>query len=215
MRRIGIMGGTFNPIHMGHMMLAEWVRDALRLDAVWFIPTGSSYMKDSREILPGRERLHMVELAIRDNPFFECLDMEVAREGRTYSYETLEQLRAVYPEDIFYFIAGADCLLTIDSWKNPERIFSNCILAAAVRGDVSLKEMEKKKRELEQKFCSQGKIQLIPFLQLEVSSTEIRQRILQKRSIRYLVPDRVIAYIEEKGYYCEKDESVEKDQESS
>lgn len=215
MQRIGIMGGTFNPIHTGHLMLAEWVRDELKLDEVWFIPTGSSYMKDSREILPGRERLHMVELAIEGSPFFKCLDIEVVREGRTYSYETLEQLKSVYPEDEFYFIVGADCLFTIESWKNPARILGICTLAAAVRGDVSLKEMEAKKKELERKFCSEQEIKLIPFLQLSISSTEIRRRIFQRRSIRYLVPDRVIAYIEEKGYYREKDESVEKDQESS
>lgn len=204
MRQIGIMGGTFNPIHTGHLMLAEWVRDELNLDEVWFIPTGSPYMKDTGDILPGRERLHMVELAVFDNPFFKCLDMEVVREGRTYSYETLEQLKAAYPEDTFYFIAGADCLFTLDSWKYPDRILRNCILAAAVRGDVSLKEMEAKKEELEQKYCSPEGIKLISFLQMSVSSTEIRRRILQGHSVRYLVPDRVIAYIEEKGYYREK-----------
>ncbi|HBA51027.1 MAG TPA: nicotinate-nucleotide adenylyltransferase [Lachnospiraceae bacterium] len=214
MRRIGIMGGTFNPVHVGHLMLAEWVRDALKLDEVWFIPTGSSYMKDSRDILPGRERLHMVELAIQDNPFFRCLDLEIVREGRTYSYETLEQLRAGYPEDMFYFITGADCLFAIDSWKNPERIFSNCTLAAAGRGDVSLEEMGGKKRELEQKFQMREEIQVIPFLSLSVSSTLIRRRILQGQSIRYLVPDRVISYIEEKGFYREKND-VKEDQKSS
>ena len=78
MQRIGIMGGTFNPVHAAHLALAEWVRDALKLDEIWFIPTGSSYMKDSRDILPGEERLRMVELAIQDNPFFRCLDLEVA-----------------------------------------------------------------------------------------------------------------------------------------
>lgn len=215
MRRIGIMGGTFNPIHAGHLTLAEWVRDALKLDEVWFIPTGSPYMKDSRDILPGRERLRMVELAIQDNPFFKCLDMEVAREGQTYSYETLEQLKARYPEDMLYFITGADCLFAIDSWKNPERIFASCTLVAAVRGDVSLEEMTAKKKELEEKFYSREGIQLVPFLQLSVSSTQIRHRILQGNSIRYLVPDKVISYIEEKGYYREKNESVEKDQKSS
>ena len=215
MQRIGIMGGTFNPVHAAHLALAEWVRDVLKLDEVWFIPTGSSYMKDSRDILPGRERFHMVELAIQDNPFFRCLDLEVAREGYTYSYETLEQLNAAYPENSFYFITGADCLFTIDRWKNPERIFGNCTLVAAVRGDVSLEAMEARKKELEKKFCCREEIQLIPFLQWSVSSTQIRRRILQGRSTRYLVPDRVISYIEEKGYYREKNESVEKDQKSS
>lgn len=215
MQKFGIMGGTFNPVHMGHLTLAEWVRDVLKLDEVWFIPTGSSYMKDSRDILPGRERFHMVELAIQDNPFFRCLDLEISRKGHTYSYETLEQLRARYPEDMFYFITGADCLFAIDHWKNPERILGNCTLVAAGRGDVPLEVMTAKKKALEQKYDCREEIQLVPFLSLSVSSTQIRSRILQGHSIRYLVPDRVISYIEEKGYYREKNESVEKDQKSS
>lgn len=211
MRRIGILGGTFNPIHTGHLMLAEWVRDALALEEVWFIPTGSSYMKDSREILPGLERLHMAELAARAHPGFKCLDIEVVREGNTYSYETLEAFRRRWPEDAFYFIVGADCLFAIEGWREPERIFRNCTLAAAVRGDVFLSEMEQKKRELEERFCgSREEILLVPFLNLPISSTLIRQRIRQGRSIRYLVPDEVITYLEEKGFYREEDESIEK-----
>ncbi len=211
MRKIGIMGGTFNPVHVGHLMLAEWVRDALKLNEVWFVPTGSSYMKDSREILPGRERLIMTELAVKDNPLFRCLDIEVMREGATYSYETLEALKQTCPEDSFHFIVGADCLFTIGNWKYPERIFDSCTLAAAVRGEVSMAEMEDRKRELEEKFCSQGeRIQLIPFPNIPVSSTLIRQRVSRGQSVRYLVPDQVLSYIEEKGFYREKDESFEK-----
>ena len=211
MRQIGIMGGTFNPVHTGHLMLAEWIRDALRLDEVWFIPTGSSYMKDSREILSGRERLVMTELAVEDNPFFKCMGIEVEREGASYTYETLAALGVAFPEDSFYFIAGADCLFNIENWKYPNRIFERCILAAAVRGGVSMDEMEDKKKELERKFSSShDRIRLIPFLNLPVSSTLIRRRIRENQSIRYLVPDKVISYIEEKGFYREKDESFEK-----
>ena len=147
------MGGTFNPVHAAHLALAEWVRDALKLDEIWFIPTGSSYMKDSRDILPGEERLRMVELAIQDNPFFRCLDLEVAREGYTYSYETLEQLNAAYPENSFYFITGADCLFTIDRWKNPERIFGNCTLE---RRCISGSDGGQKKRVGEEVLLQRG-----------------------------------------------------------
>lgn len=210
MKRVGIMGGTFNPIHMGHLLLAEWVRDECGLDEVWFIPTGSSYMKDSKEILPGTERLHMATLAVEDNPFFRCLDLEVRREGATYSYETLEQLRKQYPENAFYFIVGADCLFNIESWKCPEKILGNCTLVAAARGEVSLTELEEKRKELEKRFCPSGEgIVVVSFLQLPISSTQIRRRVRQGLSIRYLVPERVAAYIEEKGYYREKDESCE------
>lgn len=204
MRRIGIMGGTFNPIHVGHLLLAQWAVDAAGLEEVWFIPTGISYKKDSREILPGPQRLHMTELAVRDNALFKCLDIEVRREGYTYSYETLEQLKAIYPEDEFFFITGADCLFTIENWKNPERIFGNCTLLAAVRGDRPIGEMDRKRHELEQRYPgSQGKILLLPFISMSICSTDIRQRIREGKSVRYLVPDNVLAYIEEKGFYRE------------
>jgi len=204
MRRIGIMGGTFNPIHAGHLLLAEWAKDAACLEEVWFIPTGISYKKDSREILPGIRRLDMTELAVRDNPSFKCLDIEVRREGYTYSYETLEQLRAMYPEDEFFFITGADCLFAIEDWKSPDKIFENCTLVAAVRGGRPLDEMDMKRRELEQRYPgSQGKIMLLPFISISICSTEIRQRIRQGKSVRYLVPDAVLAYIEEKELYRE------------
>lgn len=201
MRRIGIMGGTFDPIHVGHLMLAQWALDALSLDEVWLIPTGMSYMKASRQILPGEERLYMTELAIRDNARFKCLDLEVRREGYTYSYETLEELRSRYPEDDFYFIVGADCLFAIEEWKFPERIFGCCTLVAAVRGESNLSKMEIKRLELMQKFCPRREIVLLPFISMSLSSTEIRERVRQGKSVRYLVTDSVLAYIMEKGFY--------------
>ncbi len=205
MRRIGIMGGTFNPVHIGHLILAEWALDTLKLEEVWFIPTGISYKKDYREMPSGETRLYMTELAVRDNTAFKCIDIEVRRKGYTYSYETLEQLKIEYPQVEFFFITGADCLFSIENWKRPDKIFDCCTLAAAVRGDAGLQEMERKKLELEQKFAPQscGKIILLPFISMAVSSTEIRSRIRRGLSVRYLVPDQVLAYINEKGLYCE------------
>ena len=205
-RRIGIMGGTFNPIHVGHLMLAEWAMDAMNLDQVWMIPAGMPYMKAGQEILPGAERFRMTQLAVRDNHRLKCLDIEIRREGYTYSYETLEELRKRYPEDEFFFIVGADCLFTIETWKAPERIFANCTFVAAVRGENTLPEMEAKKRELEERFCEGREIVLLPFLHMSISSTEIRERIRRGQSVRYLVPDDVLAYIREKGFYREKTE---------
>ena len=208
------MGGTFNPVHIGHLMLAEWARDALGLDEVWFIPTGTPYMKQSSEglasasALSALDRFRMTELAIKDNPSFRCLDLEVMRKGLTYSYETLEQLKSSFPEASFFFIMGADCLFTLEDWKNPERIFQCCTIAAAVRGDTDLTQLEQKKAALEQRF--QGGIILLPFISMAVSSTAIRQRVMKGKSIRYLTPDSVIDYIKEKGFYCEKSSESEK-----
>ena len=199
MRKIGILGGTFNPIHWGHLLLAEWARDALGLDEVWFIPTGHSYMKADNDVLPGEERFQMVRLALEDNRFFRCLDTEIRRQGCSYSYETLEQLKREHPECDFYFIVGADCLFAIEGWKYPERIFQSCTLVAVVQDKTPWDEMEDKRADLERKFGC--KIFLMPFASLSVSSTEIRQRIGERKSVRYLVPDRVLQYIGEKGFY--------------
>lgn len=199
-------------------MLAQWALEDLTLDEVWFIPTGVSYMKNSREIVSGQHRLCMTQLAVRDNPLFRCLDTEVRRGGYTYSCETVELLCHENPEDLFYFIAGADCLFAIETWREPERIFRCCALVAATRGETGLERMEEKKRDLEDKyqFCREGgpRIILLPFVGMSVSSTEIRSRIRAEKSVRYLVPDSVITYMEEKGLYSEEDDSFEKAEKS-
>lgn len=193
------MGGTFNPIHMGHLLLAEWVKNEAGLEEIWLVPNGVSYMKESQEVAPAEDRLRMTELAIKRNRSFKCLDLEVKRGGYTYSYETLEELTRAYPGDTFYFILGADCLFTLETWKYPERIFQCCKLIAAVRDDVSLETMTEKKEELEQRYG--GEILLLPFVRMSLSSTKIRERIRQGKSVRYMVPDSVLTYIEGKRLY--------------
>ena len=199
MKKIGIMGGTFNPIHMGHLLLAEWAMEAAKLDEVWVIPTGCSYMKAGQDIATPEDRYRMVCMAVENNKRLKCDDIEIRRQGYTYSYETLELLNQKYPEYHFYFIFGADCLFSIETWKYPEKIFANSSIIAAVRGNTSTDKMQEKIEMLKRKY--QADISLLPFLQLDISSTEIRKRISLGKSIRYLVPDCVIAYIEEKGLY--------------
>lgn len=203
MRKIGIMGGTFDPIHIGHLLLARCAMEEVGLDEVWFVPTGCSYMKKDREMVSPQERFQMTELALLGNDRMKCLDMEIKREGETYSYETLETLRREYPEDAFYFIFGADCLFTIETWKYPERIFAAASVIAAVRNEMPLEDMAAKIEQLKNRFGA--RITLLPFLHLEISSTDIRRRVRDGRSIRYLVPDNVIAYIEEKGFYRDEE----------
>lgn len=117
MSRIGIMGGTFNPIHIGHLMLAEQALESTHLDQVWMIPTGCSYLKTKEgiTILPGTERYDMVQLAIADNDRFRCLDIEIKRPGNSYSYETMEQLHREYPEHLFISSVGLTACLP---WNN-------------------------------------------------------------------------------------------------
>ncbi len=201
--KIGILGGTFNPIHAGHLALAKSAQEALGLDELWFIPTGVSYSKAQDNVLSGEERLRMVELAVKDNGKYRCLDMELKRVGYTYSYETLEQLKEQYPQHSFYFVVGADCLFTIENWKHPERIFQACTLAAAMRGSVRFTEMEAKKEQLHKQFDAD--IILFPFDAVDISSTEIRRRIAVGENIIGMVPEKVKDYIDEKGFYREKD----------
>lgn len=201
MSRIGIMGGTFNPIHTGHLLLAEHVLEMVGLDQVWLIPTGCSYLKrkEGITVLSAEDRYRMVNLAIADNDRFRCLDMEIRRPGNSYSYETMEQLQKEYPEDRFFFICGADCLYTIEYWKCVNRLFAACTVLAAVRGDADIADMQGKIDALEKKFGAQ--IRLLPFRRIEISSSEIRERRRKGLSVRYLVPDAVRVYMEEKGLY--------------
>ncbi len=199
MQKIGILGGTFNPIHTGHLMLAEYARDALFLDEVWLMTTGASYMKDERTIASAEDRMNMVNLAIEDNVFLKSSDIEIIRQGDTYTYETMKILSGQYPDAEFYFITGADCLFSIERWKCPEQIFEACTLVCAVRNGVSVEDMEAQKRRLEALF--NARVALLPMPNIDISSTDIRNRIREKHSVRYFVPDKVFRYIQDRELY--------------
>ena len=198
-KKIGILGGTFNPVHMGHLLMAEYAREAVGLDLVILMPSGISYMKAGTGVLSGEERLRMLQLAIKDNPFFIASDMEIRREGNTYTYETLLQMKKITPSSEIYFIVGADSLFSMEHWVKPEVIFANCTILAAGRNNASKEELESKKQDLEKRFNAH--IILIDFPKIEISSSEIRKNVREKKSIRYMVHDRVLEYIQEKGLY--------------
>lgn len=202
-KRIGILGGTFNPVHMGHLFMAEYARTEMELDMVMFIPTGVPYMKNNKEILPSDIRMKMLELSIANNPFFITSDIEIKREGNTYTYETLEELKQLYPNAELFFLVGADCLFTIEKWYQPQRIFNNCTLLAANRNDVPIQELSEKKQFLEDKF--QAKVVLLDVPQMDISSTKVRKNIKNHKSIRYMVNDKVHDYILQNNLYQEVD----------
>lgn len=198
-KKIGIMGGTFNPVHYGHLLLAESAREVFELDQVFFMPSGDSYMKDASSILDGEIRMQMLKLAIEGNPFFETSRIELDRTGPTYTRDTLAQLQEQNKEDQYYFIMGADSLLMIESWKEPEFILQNCIIVAAVRGTGTAEKIEKIAGHLIYEY--QADIRLLPARYIDISSSDIRDNIKKGTSIRYMLPEKVAEYIQENGLY--------------
>ena len=200
-KRIGILGGTFNPVHMGHLFMAEFARVEMNLDMILFIPTGVPYMKNNKEILSSDIRMRMLEMSITSNSFFATSDIEIKREGNTYTFETLEELHQLYPNADLFFLVGADCLFTIEHWYQPQQIFDNCTLLAANRNDVPQMELLEKKKFLENTF--QAHVILLDVPQMDISSTKIRENIKSGRSIRYMVTDAVHDYILQNNFYQE------------
>ncbi len=199
MKRVGIMGGTFNPIHTGHLILAEAAYEAYDLDEVLFVPSGHSYMKDQSEILDAKKRVHMTGLAIEDNPHFALSTIEIDRDGNSYSYETLETLRRQNPNTEYFFIVGADTLFALETWKHPEILLPSCTILVAVRNGVSTEKMQAQAEYLEQKFG--GCIKLLPTLNIEISATDIRKRLGEGKDVKYLVQDSVLQFIHKNDLY--------------
>lgn len=198
-KRVGIIGGTFNPIHIGHLILAEHAQCEYNLDEILFIPTGISHFKDPSIVLDKKKRIAMTGGAIEDNPRFALSTIETERPGNSYTYETLEELKAANPDTEYYLIVGADSLFQMEKWMKPEVIMKDAIILVSVRKGQSRRELEEKANELMEKYNSEIKILQCPYI--DISSTEIRDRIKEGKSIRYMVTDDTLAYIEKFKLY--------------
>lgn len=200
--RIGILGGTFDPIHLGHLIIAEQARDQYQLDRVLLIPSGHSYFKDhrSKKVQPAQVRLEMTKIAAGSYKPFEVSDIEVNRPGNTYSFETLEELKAQNPESELFFIVGADTICSMRTWREPKRIFDVCTVLAAMREDqVDPEEFQKQTQALERDFGA--RIFPVSIPNIGISSTQIREKAASGKSVHYLVPDALESYIIETGIY--------------
>jgi nicotinate-nucleotide adenylyltransferase len=184
--RLGILGGTFDPIHLGHLILGEAAREQLGLDSVLFVPAGTQWRKANREIAPAEHRVAMVELAVADNPAFEVSTVEVERQGPSYTADTLEEL-AETPDAELFLVLGKDAYEDLPNWVRPERIRELATLAVAARNGENV-TVEPPAVRLE-----------MP--EVGISATEVRQRVVAGRTIRYLVPAPVEAYIRKHGLY--------------
>lgn len=198
------MGGTFDPIHMGHLILGEQSYEQLKLDKVLFMPSGNPPHKQNRAgRASDRQRVDMVQLAIADNPHFELSLTEMHETGYTYTYRTLEELKEQNPDTDYYFIIGADSLFAFDEWREPGRICAACTLVVAVRDHASTEQLQKKIQELSVKF--HGHFVLLDTMNIDVSSHLIRKWVAENKSLKYYVPDPVISYMKENGIYRKKE----------
>lgn len=209
--KVGIFGGTFNPIHYGHLRAAEEVREKLALDKILFIPSGKPHLK-TKEIADARHRYEMVSLAIVNNPFFELSDIECRLSGKSYTVKTIEELKKADPETEFIFILGIDAFLDIPNWWQPERLITitNFVIISRpgfkfsdLQGSPFMKINKKILKQLDKveteryvtKLKNNRDAILLRLMPIEISSTEIRRLIKQGRSIKYLLPAEVQSYI--------------------
>ena len=197
--KIGLLGGTFDPVHLAHLAVADGVWTQLDLDRVAFIPAGEPWRKADHAIAIAEHRLAMLRLAIADSDHFEVSLVEVERPGPSYTVDTLEAIRAdLPPEAELLLILGRDALFDLPNWKEPLRIVQLCRLAVVARPGYEERELA----ELE--VLAPGLLERVIFVEaplLDISSTDIRRRVREGLSIRYLVPDAVAAYIREHGLY--------------
>lgn len=199
-RRVGIMGGTFDPIHIGHLMLAECAYEQFQLEKIMFLPSGNPPHKRNRtDGASDEQRTEMVRLAIADNARFVLDTEEMERKGLSYTNETLIRLNERHPDTDYYFIIGGDSLMAFDTWKNPEVICQNCILVAAVRDQLAIETMREKMDELKEKYGAA--IHLLKTPDVDISSSNLRKWCQEHRSIRYYVPEAVREYILEHHVY--------------
>ena len=199
-RKIGIMGGTFDPIHIGHLILGEKAYEQLELEKVLFMPSGNPPHKKNRKGRASDEqRVEMVARAIAPNPHFELSTIEMHEEGYSYTYRTLEQLNAENPDIEYYFIIGADSLFSLDSWMKPDRICAACTIVVATRNHTPVGKIDVEMKRLQEKY--HGNFIRLDTLNIDVSSQILRRWVQEGKSIRYYCSDSVISYIESQKIY--------------
>lgn len=198
-QKIGILGGTFNPIHTGHLMMAENAYEQFDLQKILFLPCGEPPHKDRLSFANTRHRANMVSMAIADNPHFELSLVEIDRPGVTYTCETLQALAREHADHEYFFILGADSLFTFEHWKNPEEICNLCTLLAATREDLAATEVDRQIDYLRGKYG--GNIFRLNMPDFDISSKLIRERLKQGKTIKYMVPGQVEQYILEQNLY--------------
>jgi nicotinate-nucleotide adenylyltransferase len=200
MRRIGVMGGTFDPVHHGHLVAASEVAHIFALDEVIFVPTGEPYQKATRQVSPPEDRYLMTVIATASNPTFRVSRVDIDRGGPTYTIDTLRDLGAeAGPQDEFFFITGADALAEILTWHDADELFGLAHFIGCTRPG----------HRLSVAGLPDGKVSLVEIPALAISSTECRARVEAGEPVWYLVPDGVVQYIAKRGLYAKRDSQAQ------
>lgn len=198
-KKIGILGGSFDPIHNGHLAIAQSAYKDFCLDEVWLIPAGHSPNKDENKMTDAQTRAKMVALAAKEFPYFKLSTYEIDKEGTSYTYLTLSDFKEQYPETDFYFIMGADSLDYFDAWRHPEIICQKATILVAVRDDMDLDDIQKKITHIKELFHAE--IYPLSCKKIDISSSEIRTNLLHHKTICDMVPKAVADYILENDLY--------------
>lgn len=198
-KKIGIMGGTFNPIHLAHLQMAYTALEQKELDEVWFMPSKNPPHKDHHMILSEKIRSDMIRLAIEEEKRFLFSDFELKRDGITYTAETLELLKEAYPENTWYFIMGADSFFSFSKWYHPEVIAKDAVILAVGRDGVDELGMKEQAKKLTGQY--QGQFCVLSMKQLAISSSEIRRKLKQGENVKRMLPVKVWNYIQQNHYY--------------
>lgn len=198
MKKYGIFGGSFNPIHYGHLMICEYIKEEMGLDKVIFIPTGNPPHKEIE--VSAKDRYEMVKTAISPNPDFDISDIETTRVRLSYTVDTIRELKEIYKEEKLYFIIGMDSLFQLKTWKKIKDLSSEIEFVVAKRpGYLDDEKINREIKYLKENFGT--KIILVETPLYEISSTDLRDRIKKGKSLRYLIPKKVLNYIEESEFY--------------
>lgn len=199
MKRYGIIGGTFDPIHNAHLYIAYEAKEQLSLEKVIFMPAGKQPLKTEKKVTPADLRYEMVKEAIRPFEEFAISDYEIKKEGLSYTYKTLEHFKNIDSEAELFFITGADCLINIDKWKEVSKIFNVCTFVVFARGGIDTESLEIHKKRVEEKYG--GRIVVLKLKELEISSTDIRERVKSGKKVDFFIPEKVNKLIEENNLY--------------
>ena len=200
MSKIGIFGGTFNPIHLGHIRLGQLVLDEIKIDKILYIPDNTPPHKSDKDLACGEDRLNMINISLKDFDNMESSDIELKREGKSYTFETLLELKKLYPNDELYLITGADMFLTLDKWREPETIFKTANIIGVPRVNSDFEKMEEYAENVIKPMGA--KVFMLSQTVFDTaSSTYVRENIDDFQKIKDMITPEVYRYITEKGLY--------------